>query len=423
MSSDPASSVRALIESGGLRSVYQPIVRLDGEEVVAVEALARGPVGTALESPVALFAAAAAAGLEAELDWACRAAAVEGALRAGLPRSCRLFINAEPRTFGTDPPARHRSILQRGADELSIVMEVTERAIAADPAALFRALDQVRSLGLGVAIDDVGAEPASLGLMPFIRPDVIKLDMALVCKPTDPATAALAAAVRSDAERRGALVLAEGIETDEHLQRALVLGADLGQGWSFGRPVALERSGYEADRPIGLTARGASAATTPWSLVADSPRRRTTTKSLLMAISHHLEALGSDPDTVVLGAFQHVRHFTPATARRYRAMAERSVFVGAVGVDMPEEPAPGVRGARIDRTHPIAGEWTVIVIGPHRAAALIALDAGDQGDDQDRRFHYVITHDRDVVIDAAMSLMRLVVPVAAAGTERLGVAA
>jgi hypothetical protein len=52
------------------------------------------------------------------------------------------------------------------------------------------------------------------------------------------------------------------------------------------------------------------------------------------------------------------------------------------------------------------GEWTVAVVGPHDAAALIARDRGDTGPDSDRTFDYVITHDRATVISAARSLMQ-----------------
>jgi EAL domain-containing protein (putative c-di-GMP-specific phosphodiesterase class I) len=70
------------------RSVYQPVVRLPERRVVAYEALARGPVGSALESPAALFSAAAAEGLVPELD---QAGVPDGGgrRRAGRwPRSC-----------------------------------------------------------------------------------------------------------------------------------------------------------------------------------------------------------------------------------------------------------------------------------------------------------------------------------------------
>ncbi len=63
--------------------------------VVAYEALARGPVGP-MESPLALFGAARRCGLLAELDEACRAAAIRGASELGLLEPLTVFVNVEP---------------------------------------------------------------------------------------------------------------------------------------------------------------------------------------------------------------------------------------------------------------------------------------------------------------------------------------
>src|SRR4051812_45494879 len=57
-----AGALRRLLTSGGLRAVYQPVIDLDTYAPVAYEALVRGPQGSPLESPAALFGQAAAAG-------------------------------------------------------------------------------------------------------------------------------------------------------------------------------------------------------------------------------------------------------------------------------------------------------------------------------------------------------------------------
>jgi hypothetical protein len=90
--------VDEIIDGGGVRAVYQPIVELGSGAVVAYESLARGPVDTALERPDLLFTAAREVGRVADLDWACRAAAVRGALAAGLSTDVGLFVNVEPRS-------------------------------------------------------------------------------------------------------------------------------------------------------------------------------------------------------------------------------------------------------------------------------------------------------------------------------------
>src|SRR5437763_10899045 len=84
---------------------------------------------------------------------------------------------------------------------------------------------------------------------------------------------------------------------------------------------------------------------------------------------------------VVAAAFQEARHFTPSTTQRYRDLVERTGFVAALGEDLPVEPLPGVRGAALRRDDPVRGEWDVVVLSPHFAAALLARDLGDGGPD------------------------------------------
>lgn len=412
-----ALSIREIIADRAIRAVFQPVVDLHTGDIVAVEALARGPEGTDLESPGRLFAAAEAAGVTRQLDWACRAAAAEAALEAGLPRQIRLFLNAEPRSLMTPCPDEHLDLFRAAVDQLSLVVEVTERDLGAHPAGLIAALTQMRAMGLGVAIDDVGVDPMSLAFLPFVEPDVIKLDMSLVQDPMNRRIAALAAAIGADAERRGAIVLAEGIETDEHLERATILGASLGQGWLLGRPATLTelaprlqlRTGERRPRLELLRSGLGPLQPTPWDLVADCPRRRTTTKSLLMPMSRHIEQSAMwSPDTVLLGTFQHRRFYTPATEQRYRDLAAACGFVGAIAVGLVPCADESVRFADLPEQHPLVSQWCVVVVGPHQASALIAREAGAAGadvPDADRRFDYVVTHDRDLVIAAARSLM------------------
>jgi DICT domain-containing protein len=77
---------------------------------------------------------------------------------------------------------------------------------------------------------------------------------------------------------------------------------------------------------------------------------------------------------------------------------------------MPAAPAAAVLGGRLSRSDPLSGEWDVIVVGPQFAAALVSRDLGDDGPDGDRRFDAVVTHDRDLVVRAALSLLPRLLP-------------
>jgi DICT domain-containing protein len=129
-------------------------------------------------------------------------------------------------------------------------------------------------------------------------------------------------------------------------------------------------------------------------------------------MSHYLEshALAAAEPPVLLAAFEHVRHFTPATARRYERLATHCSFVAALGAGLPERPADGVRGADLPPGDPLTGEWVVTTVGPHFAGALVARDLGDSGEDADRRFAFVVTHDHDVVLRAGRALLGRIAP-------------
>lgn len=184
------------------------------------------------------------------------------------------------------------------------------------------------------------------------------------------------------------------METERDREVALSLGATLGQGWFYGRPDAL---------PAELSARRDIASVsplqdrqgfTPFEVVAAERSVRPGDKALLLPISHSLEnaaqALAIPP--LLGGCFQDVQFFTPHTRSRYTELAERLPLVGALGIDMPTAPAPHVRGASLGEQDALAGEWNVIVLGAHYAAALVALDRGDfRSQGLARRFDYVVT--------------------------------
>ncbi|WP_203932956.1 sensor domain-containing phosphodiesterase [Virgisporangium ochraceum] len=406
------SEVEVLLRSRRVRTVYQRLVDLASGATVGFEALTRGPAGP-LEAPSALFHAAYGEGRVAELDWVARASALRTALDAGLDRDLSWFVNTEPASMRTACPPDLRPIVSAAREGLRVVMEVTERAVTADPAALLAGVERARAAGWSIALDDVGADPASLAMMPFLRPDVIKLDLRLIQNRPSLEIARTVNAVLAQSERTGATILAEGIETAEHADIARAMGATVGQGWLFDRPGPLPAAaGLVTPLATGgaPTPRGAPA--TPFAAVAAHRPVNRTRKDLLLPMSFHLEHAGLDPNEpiVLLGCFQHTGHFTPMTRHRYADLARTAAFVGALGAGMPVAPAPGVRGADLADDDPLRGEWNVIAIGSRFAGALVARDCGDTGPDAARRFDYAITHDRDLVIEAANTLLTRLLP-------------
>jgi EAL domain-containing protein (putative c-di-GMP-specific phosphodiesterase class I) len=413
------TDVDAVIDDRAIWTAFQPIVRLDSREVVGYEALSRGPAGTRWQDPLEMFDAARAIGRAGELDWICRAKAYRHALAAGLHPDLALFVNAEPTTLREPCPPDLAPVRVAAEDRLRVVTELTERGMAVDPAALLAAAAGHRSAAHGVALDDVGADPASLAMMPFVHPDVVKLDMRLLHRPETPGAARVVNAVIAHAERTGAAIIAEGIERESHIAQALAMGATLGQGWLFGHPAPLRRGLTPPRRPLALLGPPAvdhpsRRAATPYQIVTAHRAASRTAKRMLLASSRYLESKAADggEPPVLLVALQDARNFTPRTARRYAALATAAPFVGAFGADVEKVPAPGVRGAALHAGDPLLGEWAVIVVGPYFSAALVARDLGDGGADRYRRFDYALTYDRPLVLEAARALLRRLGPAA-----------
>jgi len=212
--------------------VFQPIVSLDDERVVAYEALARFP-GDPSHRPDRWFADA----WSVELGIPLELLAVRAALRALplLPPDALLCVNVSPETVAT---SGFRTAL--GDDAQRVVAEITEHR-RLDDEAFQRKLTPLRAAGGRVAIDDFGAGHASLSQVLALAPDWIKLDMSLTQQLEDsPVARALSAALVSFAAEVGIDVVAEGVEHAQQVATLRALGIRYAQGHHFGRPAPIE---------------------------------------------------------------------------------------------------------------------------------------------------------------------------------------
>ena len=403
-------SVREVIATSAVTPVYQPLVDLRSGLTVGYEALARGPKGSVLERPDVLFAAARASNRLAELDWVCRTRAVQGALRGRLRPPLSLFINTEPETIGSRMSAEFGEWWARARlATLQIVFEVTERAVMDRPAELLRATDVLREFGWGVALDDVGTNPESLALLPFLKPDVIKLDMS-VLHGTAVDIGEVILAVNAEVERSGTTLLAEGIESGEHLEMARMFGADIGQGWLFGRPGPLPDPLPQPGPSVAIDDRKRSTegGETPHVVVAGKVRTRRVTREHLVLASRLIEqrAAAMPHPPLMFATFQHAQNFTPVTAGVYEQLSQTLPFVAvmATGWDGSSE---GPRRVALDPEDPLEKEWTVGFISPFSAMLLTARER-DEGIEE-RSFDVATTFDRALAIEAADCLMRRLV--------------
>jgi EAL domain-containing protein (putative c-di-GMP-specific phosphodiesterase class I) len=431
VTADLADALDQVIAERSIVSLYQPIFYIGDQNVpreeypvVAYEALARGPKGSPVEYPDKLFGTARALGRLVELDWVCRAAAVQGAMDAGLKAPYTLFCNMEPEAIDAPPPFDLRDTWDRAKQEVRVMSEITERAMTVRPAELLSTAGGIRDAGWGIALDDVGTEPASLALMPFLDPDVIKLDLRLIQDTPTEDLAEVINAVNAEAERSNLTILSEGIETVEHERTSLAFGASLGQGWLYGKPGPLPTPLPQAARQVQMLGRKLSARQARVSRIVGTMQSiRRANKPILLSMSKHLEtqARSLGETCVVLAMFEDARFFAGATKARYERLAGETAFVGVIAPGIGTEPALGVRSANIDTSDELFEQWGVCVVAPHFAAAFIARPFGERNvaDDQ-RQYDFALTYNRENVIETARNMMSKITPHVT--TEPLGAA-
>jgi len=118
-----------------------------------------------------------------------------------------------------------------------VVLEVTERARLDQVAALQDRIRRLRSLGYRLAVDDLGAGYAGLTSFVQLEPEFVKIDMTLIRDVHLSGTKQRLLRSTFDVCRElGIRVVGEGVETRQELHELLRLGADLLQGYLFGRP-------------------------------------------------------------------------------------------------------------------------------------------------------------------------------------------
>ncbi len=246
-----STELRRGLERGEVVPYFQPIVDLDGGQVVGFEVLARWlHPDRGLLMPSQFLPMAEEAGLMVDLGGRVlrdSLAQLAHWRAVGLRfADCTLSVNVATQQLidGSFLELVHEALGETGIDADSLWLEITETALMADTQAAGNALRDLRGLGLHLSVDDFGTGYSSLTYLKRFPVEAIKVDRSFVTglglEADD--TSIVEAVVRLG-HSLGLSVVAEGVETPLQLNRLRELGCDKGQGYLFGRP-----------RPAGITA-------------------------------------------------------------------------------------------------------------------------------------------------------------------------
>ena len=210
---------------------YQPIV-LPGGKLYAYEALVRSDEPTLRGAGEIIDMAEHLKELR-DLGRKVRATAGEFAFAAGGKHY--LFVNLHADDLLDELLASRDEPLAQVAP--AVVLEITERAALHDVEEAKVKMAELRSMGFRIALDDLGAGYAGLTSFANLRPEIVKLDMALVRDiDKDSVKRKIVGSVTSICKDMGTLVVGEGVETEAERDVLIELGCGLLQGYLFGKP-------------------------------------------------------------------------------------------------------------------------------------------------------------------------------------------
>ncbi len=234
------SPISVTIDHAGLRlnSAFQPIISVVHSKIVGHEALLRGrdEKNNSL-SPAELFPQLVATLSAAQVNETCTRLHLDSF--ASRKADGWLFLNASPDSM----PDRAgvvaqfgRWLSESGVKPHQVVVEIIETRTY-DECQLADAVAGFRDLGCLVAIDDFGAGESNFERVWRLRPDIVKLDRAMITEAaSNPLVHRILPGIVSLVHEAGCLVVMEGIETERQALIALESDVDFVQGFYFLRP-------------------------------------------------------------------------------------------------------------------------------------------------------------------------------------------
>lgn len=241
-------SMQAGIEQHQFLVYYQPKHDVNTGLVAGAEALVRWVhPELGFVSPDVFITLFERNGMISELDrYVCREACREivRLVEFGLP-TVPISINVSPLDF--DDHELPRRVLdmatEYGIDPSLLHLELTETAYAEDPDVVEHALEELRSYGFRVELDDFGSGYSSLALLNLLPIDILKIDGGMVRNASRRGDFRIIQSAIQIAQLLGLETVVEGVETVEDMRRVKDMGCDLIQGYYYSRP--LPRDDFE----------------------------------------------------------------------------------------------------------------------------------------------------------------------------------
>jgi diguanylate cyclase (GGDEF)-like protein/PAS domain S-box-containing protein len=255
-----------VLENDELVVEYQPIVDIDSEAVVAVEALLRWHhPQRGIVPPGAFIPVVEASGLIVPIGaWLLRKTCREVVgWRTPDGRPVDLSVNISPRQLAEDSLVDDvvDALAASGLEPHRLTLEITESILLDDADRKIERLRRLKAVGVKLSIDDFGTGYSSLAYLNRLPVDELKVDRSfLLDLDATGDNGGLVRTILSLARDYGLRTVAEGIERPEQLMRLRLLGCHRGQGFLFAKPMPARLMRSRLAQGAGTRMSGATSA-------------------------------------------------------------------------------------------------------------------------------------------------------------------
>jgi PAS domain S-box-containing protein len=238
------TDLRKALDQGEFRVYYQPIVSLQTGKIAGFEALSRWQRAEGIIPPIEFIAVAEEIGLIVPMNRqllleACQHLRTwQSEFPSSPPLTMSVNISARDFTQSDLPSEIRKSLEQTGVDPGCLQLEIVETIAMGDAEKSGHVLAQLKALGVHLSIDDFGTGYSSLSRLRRLPVDILKIDRAFISNmDSDPENREIVRAIIILAHNLGLKVVAEGTETEGHINLLKQLNCEMAQGYFFSRPV------------------------------------------------------------------------------------------------------------------------------------------------------------------------------------------
>jgi diguanylate cyclase (GGDEF)-like protein/PAS domain S-box-containing protein len=237
------TDLRKALDQGEFRVYYQPIVSLQTGKIKGFEALTRWQRPEGILPPIEFIAVAEEIGLIIPMNRQLLREACQHlrSWQSEFPSSppLTMSVNVTSKEFAQPDLASEirKSLEQTGVDPGCLQLEIVETIAMGDAEKAGHVLSELEALGVRISIDDFGTGYSSLSRLRRIPMDTLKIDRSFILHmDSDPESREIVRIVIMLAHNLGLKVVAEGVETQEHINLLNELNCEMGQGYFFSRP-------------------------------------------------------------------------------------------------------------------------------------------------------------------------------------------